>query len=143
MSWILALSTSPTARSTGDAVLGVALVAVALGACASRDDDATACPAIASASVRVTVFDVNGAPATDAKVTYAVDGRAAQPAECVNPALDGGCERWVAGWEQLGSFVVSATSADGTKHAEAAAEVVSTGGACPHAAQQAVVLTLR
>jgi len=77
------------------------------------------CTEEARASVLVTVVDEMDAIQRDAKVTFSVEGRAEQAAECVDPTGAGtSCDSWIGGYEQTGSFTVKAASADGTKHAE-------------------------
>lgn len=107
-----------------------------LPACASN----VVCDTSARASVSVTVLDEAGQQVQDARVTFTRDGGAEQQADCVPSASDSGCSQWVAGWEQPGDFVVKATSADGTRHAEGQASVED--GTC-HVEGQSLQLTLR
>lgn len=115
-----------------------------LSACGGDTDDTgssggVACTTEARASVQVTVVDVMGVAVLDATVTFSVDGGAEEDAECVRTAAAGGCEEWVAGFEQAGAFVVRAESADGAAKDEESVKV--TKGEC-HVTTQTVTLTL-
>jgi hypothetical protein len=116
-----------------------------LPACSDGSDTSTTssggvtCTLEARASVQVTVVDVMGIAALDAMVTYSVNGGLDEDAECVRPAAAGGCEEWVAGYEQAGAFVIKAVSADGAAKAEESVTVAK--DEC-HVMTQMVELTL-
>ncbi|HEX8818734.1 MAG TPA: hypothetical protein VF794_02310 [Archangium sp.] len=90
-------------------------------------------------SVQVKVVDSQGRPQPDARVTYVQDDHPEQQAQC-QPAIGAtGCEEWWAGLDEPGSFVIKATSADGTRTAE---RRVTVGGDLCHANTEQVRLTL-
>jgi hypothetical protein len=117
------------------AIAGVPHLAACIGLSCSHD---------VKPSVEITVIALMGEEEvvqTDAVVTFSLDGGAEQPAECVTPVTGGGgCEAFRAGLEQTGSFVVKATSADGTKLAEVTVDVDA--DEC-HVITQSVKLTLQ
>ncbi|HEY3446689.1 MAG TPA: hypothetical protein VGK67_10015 [Myxococcales bacterium] len=98
-------------RSAIIAMACVIVVAAGTSACV------TTCTAEARASVVVTVVDAAEKVVTDAKVTFRVDGGVEQKAECQGTYANM-CDKWHAGLEDSGTFVIVATSADGTKRAE-------------------------
>lgn len=83
----------------------------------------TTCSTEARASVRVMVVDGSNRAVTDAKVTYSVEGGEEKSASCLASAGDP-CTQWYAGSETAGSFLVKATSADGTRSAEKTVTVI-------------------
>ena len=87
----------------------------------------------------VTVVDADAKPVPDAVVTFTLDGGPVRQAECWGPDPDT-CDSWVAGVEEAGVFVISATSADGTLSAEATVTVKE--GEC-HVDGQTVELVLK
>ena len=90
-------------------------VSVVLPAC-SRPD--SACTLEARAAVQVMVVDTRGGLQRDARVTFTVDGGPEQQALCNGTSQPGGpCDRWVTGYERAGEYVITATSADGTRTA--------------------------
>jgi hypothetical protein len=90
-------------------------VSAMLPACASPD---TFCTLEARAAVQVTVMDTRGGIQRDARVTFTVDGGPEEQALCNGGSQTGGqCDRWVAGYERAGEYVITATSADGTRTA--------------------------
>jgi len=119
-----------------------------------------ACTENALPSVTVSVVDGNGAYVYDATVAFTLDGGATEEVPCgrVDPsslstsasastssgsgAGTDKCIEWDAGSEQTGTFVVRATSADGTKTAQAEVHVGKNLGAC-HINPQSLKLVLR
>lgn len=75
-----------------------------LNACFKTDP--VACTTEARASVQVTIVDQNGAPLVPTKLEFSVDGGAVQQAECI---AGDPCTEYVLGWEQAGSYTISAT----------------------------------
>lgn len=86
----------------------------ASGSCTGESSVAwpPACTEEARASVMVSVLDGRGAPFPGATVTWRVDGREPQPAECADfGLLPPACARFVAGWEVAGAIEVRAEKA--------------------------------
>ena len=74
------------------------------------------CSLEARSSVQVTVVDSRGRPQRDARVTFTLEGGPEQQALCNGGrSTPGDCDAWVTAYEQPGSYVVTATSADGTR----------------------------
>jgi hypothetical protein len=97
------------------------------------------CDDMAMASVSITVVDGTGAAVRDAKVSFTLNGGQSQDAQCVGGAA-GDCRSWTAAYEQAGTFVVTATSADGSKTDRK--EAVVTSGSC-HVNGVSMTLTLK
>lgn len=113
------------------------LMLLPLCACGPRE---TVCSLEARSSVQVTVLDTQGRPQRDAHVTYTLDGGAEKEALCNGGASEpGDCTTWVTSYEQAGHYVITATSADGTRSARQ--EVTVTEGTC-HVNTASVTLTL-
>jgi GAF domain-containing protein len=103
--------------------------------------EAIVCTGNVADSVDIQVVDEQGNNVPDARVTYRLNGGSEQQARCVSPISAGGaCSRWAAGQEETGDFVIQATSADGTRHAEGQASVDR--NEC-HVNTQQLQLTLR
>ncbi|MBI5545408.1 MAG: hypothetical protein HY901_16100 [Deltaproteobacteria bacterium] len=99
----------------------------------------TSCTMEARTSVLVTVKDTAGNVVGDAQVTYHVDAGVEQQAQCPGSTASS-CARWTLGYEDAGTFVVVAKSADGTKQAEKSVVVVK--DAC-HVQTEEVTLVLQ
>ena len=113
------------------------LTLAALGACSPKYD---VCTLEARSSVQVTVVDTQGRTQRDAHVTFTLNGGPEQNALCDGGANQGGdCTTWVTSYEQAGDYVITATSADGTRSAQSAVTV--TEDTC-HVITQSVMLTL-
>lgn len=81
------------------------------------------CAASVNASVQINITDADGNEVPDAIVTYSLDGSAEQPAECIgSTGTDVGCDSWSV-FDEGGTYVIKAESADGTLHAETTVEV--------------------
>jgi hypothetical protein len=75
------------------------------------------CTTEARYSVTIEVVDDSDKAVTDAEVRYSIDGGAERDAEC--STIGGqGCTSWSAGVEEVGTFHIRATSADGSLEAE-------------------------
>jgi hypothetical protein len=94
------------------------------------------CNEIAEVAVAVRVVDSSGAMVMDAVVTYTLDQGPEEQAECFLPlgSSTSQCKEWAAGYEQPGTYTVTATSADGTRRATQTVSVK--GGACEVYTQQ-------
>jgi hypothetical protein len=95
-------------------------------------DDGIACTTEARSSVTVSVVDASGAPVTDATVQYSVDK--GPMTNCEQPGPDGA---YVCGYEQKGSFIITATRGAMT----GTATVTVTADEC-HVIGQTVKITL-
>jgi hypothetical protein len=90
-------------------------VTVVHSACAGP---ASVCTLEARAAVQVTVVDPRGGIQRDARVTFTVDGGPEEQAQCNGTSQPAGqCDRWVTSYERAGEYVITATSADGTRTA--------------------------
>jgi hypothetical protein len=67
------------------------------------------------------VSDADGEPVLDAEVIYGLDG--ASPLEAICAPSGDGCSGWYAGDDELGTFEITATSADGNLQDSATVEV--------------------
>lgn len=87
------------------------------------------CTDVAEVAVAVRVVDSSGARVTDAVVTYTLDQGPEERAECFLPlgSSTSQCEEWAAGYEQPGTYTVTATSADGTRRATRTVSVKGDG----------------
>jgi hypothetical protein len=94
-------------------------------------------------SVRVTVVDARGHLQREARVTFTLDATPERPALCNGNHLrtDPPCDRWVASYEAPGLYVLTATSADGTRTARQEVTVGETSDGC-HVVTEDVRLTL-
>jgi len=72
-------------------------------------------------SVTILVGDADGEPVLDAEVSYTLDG--AGPVEAICAPSGDGCSGWYAGEDELGTFEITATSADGNLQDSATVEV--------------------
>ena len=87
------------------------ILPLALFACEAADkgdgglSDIT-CTQEARSSVSISVVDQSGAPLTPESVMFSVNGGDERSADCV----DDQCTQWVAGWEETGEFLVTATN---------------------------------
>lgn len=117
----------------------VLAASLALSACSPPGGDSY-CTLEARASVRVTVEDSAGNLQRTAHVSYIRDSDPEQDATCVDASgSPTGCGIWVAGWELAGDFLITATSADGTRTAQQQVHVDA--DEC-HVLTQTVKLTL-
>lgn len=105
------------------------------------DGDGTVeCTLEARSSVQVTVVDSRGRPQRDARVTFTLDGGAEQEALCDGGSgQKGDCSSWVTAYEQAGDYLITATSAEGTRTARR--QVTVTRDLC-HVKGESVTLTL-
>ncbi|WNG48267.1 hypothetical protein F0U60_32175 [Archangium minus] len=90
------------------------------GICAASTTNGALLAAARSANgvFMVTVVDTRGNPVRDARVTYTPEGGTEQPAWCAESfGSDQNCERWTGG-DGEGTYLVRATSADGSRSAE-------------------------
>ena len=124
--------------------LGWALCASALVVTpACSDDKEQGCTDSYSYAAIVTVVDASGAAVPNAHVTYSQNGGATRDAGCAVKA----CTSWnVEGGgggssDQTGTYLIRATSPDGTKSAEQTITV--TGNACGQPFIQRLTLTLK
>ena len=114
------------------------LLASVLGAACGPEP--TVCSTEARASLQVTVVNSQGRAEPGVQVTYTVDGGPEERATCTpTPTPDATCRTWVAGYERPGHYVVTATSADGTRRMRWELEVGS--GTC-HVATENLTLVL-
>ncbi|MBM4393042.1 MAG: carboxypeptidase regulatory-like domain-containing protein [Deltaproteobacteria bacterium] len=97
-------------------------------------DNGNVCTEIAMASVSLSVADLDGAPVTDATVTYTVDG--GEATDC-NPWADG---QYACGWEQPGTIVVTVAK-EGFVTVTEAVEVGMTDDEC-HVEGEVLAVTL-
>lgn len=119
-------------------IFTAALTAVTSAGCGGSEGE-TACTDIAVFSVNITVYDLSGAVAGDAAVRFRVDGGPWSDAQCFATEPGDACSSWAAGIEQAGMFEIEADSADGSRQAQAAVEVLD--GEC-HVEAEQVALTL-
>jgi hypothetical protein len=90
-------------------------VSAVLPACARPD---SFCTLEARAAVQVTVVDTQGSIQRDARVTFTLEGGPEEQALCNGGYQPGGqCDHWVTSYERAGEYVITATSADGTRTA--------------------------
>jgi hypothetical protein len=112
-------------------------VSAVLPACARPE---SVCTLEARAAVQVTVVDTRGGIQRDARVTFTVDGGPEEQALCNGSTPSGGqCDRWVTSYERAGEYVITATSADGTRTARTQVRV---GEDECHVKTESVQLTL-
>ncbi len=114
------------------------VISAVLPACARPD---SFCTLEARAAVQVTVVDTQGGILRDARVTFTVDGGPEEQALCNGSQLQTAppCDRWVTGYERAGEYVITATSADGTRTART--QVTVSEDEC-HVKTETVRLTL-
>lgn len=116
-------------------LLALVPVASLLSACGPSDGS---CGDSVRHSVIVRVVNTQGFDVGYATVTYAVNGGPERQAHCSGPA-GRACREWVAGFEEVGTFVLNATSPDRLRRASETVTVQE--GACRVDTQQ-VRLTL-
>ncbi len=118
-------------------------IGVGVGALACGGKGAVAarpCTMEARASVTVQVVDSKGQARPDARVSFTLDGGAAQQAQCNGGSPEqGDCASWVTNYETAGAYVVTATSADGQRSAQ---ERVTVGRDECHVQGQTLTLVL-
>lgn len=112
-------------------------VSAVLSACARPE---SLCTLEARAAVQVTVVDTQGGIQRDARVTFTLEGGPEEQALCNGGSQTGGqCDRWVTSYERAGKYVITATSADGTRTART--QVTVSEDEC-HVKTETVRLTL-
>jgi hypothetical protein len=117
-------------------VTAVLLVASSqLSACGSS---VFGCTDVLVSAVSVTVVNSRGEAQKDARVMFSHDGGSMKEAECFSPDANGGCDSWAI-FEDTGDYLVRATSADGSRSAQAEVEV--DGDGC-HPISEQLKLTL-
>ena len=120
--------------------IGLALVACSLSlAFGTACQPEIYCTEEARSSVQVTVVDESGNASLAATVRYQLNGGDWANADCVVSA-EAGCEEWVTGYEQPGTYNIEASS-EGYQTATATVEVLETEDGC-HVDTEQVVLTL-
>jgi hypothetical protein len=112
--------------------------ATVLPACFSGSE--SFCTFEARASVQVMVVDTQGNFQRNARVTFTRDAEDEQEATCLGTSqTPTGCGMWVADYERPGEFLITATSADGTRTVQQ--QVLVTEDEC-HVITELVKLTL-
>lgn len=128
-------------------LLAVSAVLPACGAGSYAEEthisQGTFCTLEARPAVLVTVVDAGGNVQRDARVTFTRDGNPEQQAMCngnqLNPQPP--CDRWVTTYEWPGEYVITATSADGSRTGLAQVKVGETSDGC-HVITETVRITL-
>jgi hypothetical protein len=116
-------------------LLALVPVASLLSACGPSEG---VCDDSVRHSVIVRVVNTQGFDVMHATITYTVNGGPVRQANCSGPAGNA-CREWVAGFEEVGIFVLNARNPEGTRRASETVTVQE--GICRVDTQQ-VTLTL-